>query len=129
MPGYCYLLTMVTASRYPVFLHPGHAAAASREFYASAVLKHGDTLCYVVMPDHVHWLVQLKGDLSVLVRVYKSRVSMVVGKPVWQSGFHDHALRLEEDLRATARYVVANPLRAGLVTNITDYPYWNAVWL
>ena len=28
-----------------------------------------------------------------------------------------------------ARYIVANPLRAGLVTKIGDYPFWNAVWL
>ena len=28
-----------------------------------------------------------------------------------------------------SRYVVANPLRAGLVERIGDYPYWNAVWI
>jgi hypothetical protein len=28
-----------------------------------------------------------------------------------------------------ARYLVANPLRPGLVERIGDYPYWNAVWL
>ncbi|MBB3140767.1 REP-associated tyrosine transposase [Halomonas organivorans] len=128
-PGYCYLITMVTASRRPVFHDHRHAASASRQFYAPAVVQHGDTLCYVVMPDHVHWLVQLKGDLSLLVRIYKSRVSIAVGRPIWQPGFHDHALRHEEELKAMARYVVANPLRAGLVSHITDYPYWNAVWL
>jgi len=48
---------------------------------------------------------------------------------VWQPGFHDHALRKEEDVRAVARYVVANPLRAGLVQRIGDYPHWNAIWL
>lgn len=48
---------------------------------------------------------------------------------VWQRGFHDRALRQEEDLIATARYVVANPLRAGLVDRIGDYPWWDAVWL
>jgi len=48
---------------------------------------------------------------------------------VWQSGFHDHALRHEEDLKAAARYLVANPLRAGLVKSLRDYPFWNAVWL
>ena len=48
---------------------------------------------------------------------------------VWQDGFHDHALRREEDLRAAARYVVANPLRAGLVETIGQWPLWDAVWL
>jgi hypothetical protein len=48
---------------------------------------------------------------------------------VWDRGFHDHALRRDEDMRNVARYIVANPLRAGLVGNVLDYPYWNCVWL
>ena len=81
------------------------------------------------MPDHVHWLLILNGDLSEAVRRYKSLVTHQVGARVWQRGFHDHGLRREEDLRRVARYIVANPLRAGLVDNILDYPYWDAVWL
>ncbi|MNE68641.1 hypothetical protein D3C80_1643130 [compost metagenome] len=48
---------------------------------------------------------------------------------LWQKGFHDHALRREEDVKAVARYVVANPLRAGLVEKLADYPFWDAIWL
>ena len=44
-------------------------------------------------------------------------------------GLHDHAVRSDEDFRALARYVVANPLRAGLVSQIGDYPLWDAAWL
>jgi len=32
-------------------------------------------------------------------------------------------------VQATARYIVANPLRAGLVERLGDYPLWDAVWL
>ena len=46
-----------------------------------------------------------------------------------QDGYHDHALRQEEDLRAVARYIIANPVRAGLVERIGDYPHWDAAWL
>jgi len=28
-----------------------------------------------------------------------------------------------------ARYIVANPLRAGLVESVRDYPHWDAIWL
>ncbi|MGH8412134.1 MAG: REP-associated tyrosine transposase, partial [Pseudomonas sp.] len=38
-------------------------------------------------------------------------------------------IRRDEDLPAVARYIVANPLRAGLVEKIGDYPLWDAVWL
>ncbi len=48
---------------------------------------------------------------------------------MWQKGFHDHAIREEEDLRAVARYVVANPVRAGLVQSVRDYPHWDARWV
>jgi len=33
----------------------------------------------------------------------------------------------EEDVKDLARYVVANPLRAGLVTRVHDYPLWMRV--
>ena len=44
-------------------------------------------------------------------------------------GFHDHALREEENLLHAARYIVANLKRAGLVQRVSDYPYWDAIWL
>jgi len=52
-----------------------------------------------------------------------------IGRRIWQDGFHDHALRQEEDLAEVARYIVANPLRAGLVERVGDYSHWDAVWL
>jgi len=41
----------------------------------------------------------------------------------------DHALRSDEDLRAVARYVIANPVRAGLAQRVGGYPFWDAVWI
>ena len=32
-------------------------------------------------------------------------------------------------MRAMARYIVANPLRARMVERLGDYPLWDAVWL
>ena len=43
--------------------------------------------------------------------------------------FHDRALRREEDVKAVARYIIANPIRAGLVRRAGDYPHWDCVWL
>lgn len=47
----------------------------------------------------------------------------------WQPAFHDHALRKDEDRINVARYIVANPLRAGLVERLGDYPHWDSIWL
>jgi putative transposase len=38
-------------------------------------------------------------------------------------------LRDEDDVKDWARYIVANPVRAGLVKRVGDYPHWDAVWL
>jgi len=98
---------------------------------------HTRTLAFVVMPDHLHWLLQLSDSrsLSVSVNTVKSYAARSINRaagrsgPIWQKGFHDHALRGEEDLTATARYIVANPLRAGLTHSVSKYPLWDAIWL
>ncbi|MDD5057003.1 MAG: transposase [Sideroxydans sp.] len=95
------------------------------------------SLAWVVMPDHVHWLFQLGEslDLPATMKRFKARSAQRANKhlvrrgTLWQKSFHDHALRDDEDLQGVARYIVANPLRVGLVAHIGDYPLWDAVWL
>ena len=135
-PGRIYLLTTVVRAREPLFrdLHP--ARLLIQELRRAHDCGQASSLAWVVMPDHLHWLVQLKdGDLDSLMRQVKSRSAMAINRArgmtgaIWQEGFHDRALRFEDDVRAAARYVVANPLRAGLVTRLADYPFWDAIWL
>lgn len=133
--GRIYLITTVTHRRDPLFLDVflGRIVVNVLRNESSRV----KTLAYVVMPDHLHWLIQLEADvpLGVVMQAVKSASSHRINKyycrkgNVWQSGYHDHAVRREEDIRALARYVIANPLRAGLVNNIGNYPLWDAVWL
>ena len=131
LPNHAYLVTIVTASRKPVFTSFIAARVAVRCFHDSDVARHAQTLAFVVMPDHVHWLLQLEenGSLSEGVRLYKTRVSLNLRQRIWQRGFHDHALRDDEDLRDIARYIIANPLRAGLVKSAREYSHWDATWL
>lgn len=106
------------------------------EMRAEQAAGRVESLAWVLMPDHLHWLVILqKNDLEALMRRVKSRSAIAINAAlrsegrVWQKGYHDHAARIEEDLQAMARYVVANPLRAGLVQTLRNYPLWDAVWL
>jgi putative transposase len=134
-PGRIYLVTTVTEGRQPLFRMLRPARIVIHALHHSL---HAKTLCYCLMPDHLHWLLQLKegGNLSAAVQAVKS-ISSRRTKPllegyvqrVWQPGFHDHALRADEDLHDVARYVVANPLRGGLVRSLRDYPHWDATWL
>ena len=88
-------------------------------------------MAYVLMPDHLHWLLTLgQGrSLSVVVRAVKAVTAHQIGGVVWQRGSHDRALRCDEDVQQVARYVVVNPLRAGLVRHLGDYPHWDAIWI
>ncbi len=133
--GRIYLITCVTHRREQVFSHWNHGRVLVNVMMKER--QRAETLAYVIMPDHLHWLLQLKDDtrLGELMRTVKGVSSWQINKlsnrsgRLWQPGFHEHALRKAEDLVATARYLVANPLRAGLVQNIGDYPLWDAVWL
>ena len=126
-----YLLSMVTKDRAAAFENFSAARQAVRTLHDRSVVSAAETLAFVVMPDHVHWLLRLLGSVSLgeVVRRFKAKVSLALGYPVWQRGFHDHALRREENLVSVARYIVANPVRAGLVRRIGDYPHWDPVWL
>jgi hypothetical protein len=42
---------------------------------------------------------------------------------LWQEGYDDRFLRAEEDTLAVNAYIAANPIRAGLCTDIREYPY------
>jgi REP-associated tyrosine transposase len=96
-----------------------------------------NSIAWVIMPDHIHWLFQLSENISLseVMKYFKARsahrVNRYLGRQgrLWQKAFHDHAIRKDEDIKAVARYIVANPLRAGLVEHIGDYPLWDAIWL
>jgi len=94
-------------------------------------------LAWVLMPDHLHILIQLgeQHQLSQIMGGLKTQTAHQLNTHlnrtglVWGRAFHDHALRKDENIQQVARYIVANPLRAGLVEKIGDYPFWNAIWL
>ena len=134
--GQIYLLTAVTQGRNPLFADWRVGRLLVAQFRQAQLEQRADSLAWVVMPDHFHWLVELQDStLAQLVLATKSRSARAINAyfgrsgQLWQKGFHDRAMRREEDLVAAARYIVANPLRAGLVRRLGDYPLWDAVWL
>ncbi len=134
--GRCYSVTTVTSRRIPWFRAPACARAAILVLRDTARTCRVTTVAWVLMPDHLHWLFALDCDVALadVMRRFKSRSAQAVNRvldrtgPVWQRAYYDHALRRDEDLRRAARYVIENPLRAGLVPRLGDYPYWDSVW-
>lgn len=132
-----YLLTATSENREPFFAGFPAACSAARCFEDSVLLGESEMLAWVLMPNHAHWLLQLgdKDTLSDVIGRLKSASSRHANRllhrtgPLWSRAFHDHVLRKEEDLQTVARYIVTNPLRAGMVRRVGDYPFWNAIWL
>ncbi|HJR72339.1 MAG TPA: transposase [Luteimonas sp.] len=98
---------------------------------------HVRSLAFVVMPDHAHWLFELGNPLPLgeVVRSLKAGSARGINRhlrrngAIWQKNYFDRAIRKDEDLRTIARYIIANPLRAGLVAHIGEYPHWDAIWI
>lgn len=137
LAGQVYLVTFTTVGRQPLFLNPEAARIASSVLAGARVFGRSRLLAWVLMPDHWHGLIELGDgeDLAALVGRIKTNSSRCVRKEttapgrVWARAFHDHALRMDECILAAARYIVLNPVRAGLVASLRNYPYWNAIWL
>ena len=137
LANHAYLITTTTLDRQGFFDDFNAGCAAAQCFENSGVLGDVKMLAWVLMPDHAHWLIQLgeRDNLSIVINRLKSSSARLANQALgrrgtlWEPAYHDHALRADEDLQNTARYIVANPLRAGLVKQIGDYPFWNAIWL
>ncbi|MFJ3484629.1 REP-associated tyrosine transposase [Pseudomonas sp. NPDC090202] len=134
--GQIYMVTSTVVDRRPVFSDWRIGRLLVAELKDAQERNLARSLAWVIMPDHFHWLLELQqADLSTLLQQVKSRTCKAVNRAtgsrgsLWQDGFHDIAVREEDDLVKFARYIVANPLRAGLVSRLGDYPLWDAVWL
>ena len=133
IPGCVYHVVTTTRERNHIFSELLLARAVARTLFES---PNARILAYALMPDHLHYLLKL-GDKSLAeeVKAFKAisarRVNQLRGESgsVWAKGFYDRALKQEEDLRQAARYVVANPLKAGLASSLAFYSHWDAVWM
>jgi putative transposase len=87
-------------------------------------------LAHCFMPDHLHLLVEGMRADSDLRRVqaaakqysgfyYKQRY----GLTLWQRYGYERVLRSQEQTLDVVRYILANPIRAGLAKNMNEYPF------
>ena len=74
---------------------------------------------YVVMPNHIHLLLQIHTDdrgramlaptISKVVQQMKGYITKQLGVSVWQKLFHDHVVRGEKDYLEIWNYIEGNP--------------------
>jgi len=135
--GQVYLVTATTHCRKPFFFDWAAASEVARVISSPSVCGGSSFLAWVLMPDHFHILVELgeTDKLPALMSRLRGACTRrltsagLVRGPLWAKAFHDRAIRREEDLLPAARYIIANPMRAGISRGVSDYPFWNAVWV
>lgn len=91
--------------------------------------KHYRLLAWCIMPNHVHVVARLLpgADLATVLKSWKQfssrTANQVLGQKgrFWQREYYDRLIRNEEEYCRAIRYVVENPLKAGLKN-------WPWVW-
>jgi putative transposase len=136
VPWQHYLVTTLCHARERRFAHPDCARQVANVIADPGLWREASLLCWVLMPDHLHLLIGL-GKTEPLPKLMQRVKSVAAGianatqgrrGAVWMPGYHDRCVRSEAMLLPMARYVVANPVRAGLVARVSDYPYWGCAW-
>ena len=131
--GKTYFITFVTHNR--EVLSPAErdiVLATIRGSHRKSMYLHAA----VIMPDHVHLLLTPYEHITLaeLMQQLKSISAHRIAKHragktrIWQREYFDRIMRTDEDLRAKGEYLIANPIRAGLTSEVTDYPWLYRSW-
>jgi len=86
---------------------------------------------FVVMPDHVHLLITVGGDLTIekAMQYIKGGFSFRLKKElgylgeVWQRGFSEVRVHDRQSFLRYREYIAQNPVKAGLVDSPETFPY------
>ena len=107
--------------------------------------QKGQCVGFVLMPDHVHALLWFPNEnqISAFMDKWKERSSKQIGTtirgefpayaqkitasdPVGQARYYDFNIYSESKIREKLNYMHNNPVRAGLVSDILDWPWSSA---
>jgi REP element-mobilizing transposase RayT len=103
--------------------------------YNASTLGHYVLHAFVVMPNHVHLLATPAVALPKLTKSLKGITAKranamlgLTGRPFWQEESYDHLVRHEREFEKIRDYIEGNPVRAGLVSETSEYRWSSAGW-
>jgi REP element-mobilizing transposase RayT len=91
---------------------------------------------WVIMPNHVHLMLWPLPNhtLSDILKSRKSKTARQAnlllgrtGEPFWQRESYDHWIRSDEEKARIRRYILMNPVKAGLCKTPEDW-CWSSAW-
>jgi REP element-mobilizing transposase RayT len=122
-----------TARFGPVYLKRPEVARLVRGSIEHCALRDCDLHAWVIMPNHVHLLFTPHTNVSSLLcslKGYSARQANQLlgctGQPFWQDESYDRLVRNNEESRRIERYIVNNPVKAGLVESAEEFPWSSA---
>jgi putative transposase len=125
-----YSLTFCTHHRERIFTESASVELVLSQFLRASTEEKFSVIAYCFMPDHVHFLVEglsPDADCRRFIRRAKQYAGYEFSKDrhrrLWQPWGYEHVLRDEEQTAVVARYILENPVRAGIAKTVLDYPY------
>ena len=94
--------------------------------------KDIEVICFTIMPNHIHLVFEilnktkLVGDIMASIKKFSAReANKYLNKEgkFWQAESFDRLVRDEKELYNIIKYVLLNPVNAGLVDNYIDWQY------
>jgi len=124
-----YFLTICTDKHVRAFEDLDFARWAIAQLLKQCAARDFEVSAYCFMPDHVHLLVRGRSetaDLRSLILSWNTRTGYEWRRRhqsrLWQQGHFDRVLRERDDFFGIARYILMNPVEAGLAKRAEDYP-------
>lgn len=103
---------------------------ARSQIQRSASEQQFAVIAYCFMRDHLHLLVEGQTDVSdcrrfiARAKQYSAYYHMrQFNERLWQRYTFERVLREQETTASVARYILENPIRAGLVKTVKEYPF------
>jgi putative transposase len=127
---YRYFLTFCTFERRTHFISLEPVNLVLLQIQRAATEHQFALVAYCFMPDHLHLLVEALAENSDARRFIEAAkqysgfyFKQKFKHPLWQRYGFERTLRDEEATLGVVRYIVENPLRAGLVEKVEAYPF------
>ena len=122
---------LVDTARYgPVYLKQPRVAELVRSSVRHCGQADCDLHAWVIMPNRVHLLFTPHTNVSSLLCSLKGFSARQVnkllgssGQPFWQNESYDRLVRTAEEFRSIEKYIVNNPVKAGLVASPEQFPW------
>ncbi|GIK60246.1 MAG: hypothetical protein HND39_11120 [Ignavibacteriota bacterium] len=122
--------TICIKDRNKLFVEESIFRVFEKILLAELIKYNCSAFVYLFMPDHAHLTLtgdKSNSDIKKCLDMFKQKTGYWLSKNdpeiKWQKGYYDHILRRKENLDIHIKYILNNPVRAGLVEHWKQYPF------